>query len=460
MTTGSTIEITTTGPRTARTSGTASRAVGPPTRTRLWSYLVPPSQFSRPAETVVDAHGTRVRFADGVEAQCGRSGLWNVNFGYGHPAVADAVAEATRSVTYLPLFRSAHPWAERAAEALVDLLGPARHSHVLFSTSGSAANDAVMKMARQWAALRGEPGRDLIVGLRNSYHGQTYGSIAVSGDDLGQPMYKVDQRLIRHIPADDVTALQRLLDRQGARIAAFVIEPVLGNGTVPVDPELIRTVLAGRDDGGYLVVADEVATGFLRTGEVFATDTWPARPDATILSKGLTNGACGAAAIVLGRRLTEPFVAADSMFVHGETQGGSPPSCAAVLAVADLVGDPAVVAAARRAGDELGRGLAGLGDHPLVVGHRGRGCFRSLRLVGHDGRSIGPDDRARVIDHIRRAGAWVYPAPDGVQLIPPVVSSPSDIDSLVTAVGDGLDRFVSDRGRGAVPCCTGAPVPS
>ncbi|MFV0257372.1 MAG: daptide-type RiPP biosynthesis aminotransferase [Acidimicrobiales bacterium] len=429
-------------------------------RGRLWTYLVPPSQFGRPGETVVDAEGTRVRFADGVEAQCGRSGLWNVNFGYGNRAVADAVAEATRSVTYLPLFRTAHPWAEQAAEALTGLMDPIHYGHVLFSTSGSAANDAVMKLARQWAALRGEPSRDLIVGLRNSYHGQTYGSIAVSGDDLGQPMYKVDQRLIRHIPADDVTALHRLLDRQGSRIAAFVIEPVLGNGTVPVASDLIDAILAGRDDGGYLVVADEVATGFLRTGDRFATDTWPDRPDATIVSKGLTNGACGAAAIVLGHRLTEPFVTADSMFVHGETQGGSPPSCAAIMAVVDLVRDPVVGAAARRAGDHLGRALDGLQGHPLVAGQQGRGCFRSLRLIGSDGEAIGQDARARVVEHIRQAGAWVYPAPGGVQLIPPVVSSLSDIDVLVTAVVDGLDRFSAEDARGAVPCFAGVPTPS
>lgn len=409
-----------------------------------WTYLLPPSHFGRASDTVIAASGTRVTFADGVEAQCGRSGLWNVNFGYGNDHVAAAIDEATRGVTYLPLFRTSHPWADRASSTLIDLLGADHYSHTLFSTSGSAANDAVMKMARHWAALRGEPGRAIVVGLTGSYHGQTYGAISVSGDDLMQPLYKVDQRLVRHVAPDDVEGLHQLLDRQGSKIAAVVIEPVLGNGTIPVPQPFIDALMERRHRDGYLVVADEVATGFFRTGPRFATDEWVEKPDVVITSKGLTNGSCGAAAAVLGHRVTEPFLTHDSMLVHGETQGGSPPSCAAMIAVAELSQQPEIVTAAAEAEAHLAGRLRTLVDHPLVAAIAGRGCFRSLTLTNGAGHVVDPDERSQVMEHIRLAGSWVYPGPTGVQIIPPVVSTPSEIDALIDGIEAGLNHF-ADR---------------
>lgn len=168
----------------------------------LWVPLVEQRDFNPDTHTAVAADGVHVTFRDGQRRLCAKSGLWNANLGFGNRAIAKAVAAALESASYLPLFRSAHTHAIEAAEALLQL--PAHpFGKVIFSTSGSAANDAVMKLARQYCIVIGEPERKLIVGLRGSYHGLTYGSQSLSGDDLGQPLYGVDTRNIRHVRFDD-----------------------------------------------------------------------------------------------------------------------------------------------------------------------------------------------------------------------------------------------------------------
>lgn len=150
-------------------------------RNALWPSLLTPDQHGRDDLCAVSAEGVRVRFADGRELLCGTSGLWNTNLGYGNQAIAEAAAEALRTASYLSVFRYENEYARRAADALVELAGAGHYGRVLFSTSGGAANDLAMKLARQYQALRGRGGRKVVVGLRGSYHGLTFGGFALTG---------------------------------------------------------------------------------------------------------------------------------------------------------------------------------------------------------------------------------------------------------------------------------------
>ena len=139
------------------------------------------------------------------------------------------------------------------------------------------------------------------MGLKGSYHGTMYGSHALSGDDLLQSVYSVDRRSVRHVShSDDGEELEALLKREDSRVASVVVEPVLGSGAHPLSDAFISRILDLREEYGFLIVADEVATGFGRTGTMFATDEWAAPPDVLVLSKALTNGATGAAALLVG----------------------------------------------------------------------------------------------------------------------------------------------------------------
>lgn len=420
----------------------------------VWPALSSADPDIPPDRVAVAAHGHLIRYADGSTRLCATSGLWNVPLGYGHEGIADAVTAALREASYLTLFRGVHRPAQDAADALLDLAGRHSYRRVIFSTSGGAANDAAMKLARQYQIERAESARTVIVGLRGSYHGTMYGSHALSGDALAQGAYALDRRAVRHVDhADGGAQLVSLVQREGARIAAVVLEPVLGTGAFPLDPDFVETVLDLRDEHGFLVVADEVATGFGRTGPLFASSTWSRSPDVLILSKALTNGALGAAALLVGARVASEFRHRRTTFVHGETQAGTPGVAAAIVTVADEFRRAATVDAI----EAVARGVRQLAERLVRDGWgaevRGRGAFLALALrdpsgpFAHGAPSSSRLPARRVADVVRAiadAGAVVHPGIDGIQLIPAYGLDARELGQLDSAIRAGLAQ-VAER---------------
>jgi hypothetical protein len=300
----------------------------------------------------------------------------------------------------------------------------------------------MMKLARQYWALQRQFGRRIIVGLKDSYHGLTYGSHGLTGMALAQSYYGVDQRLIRHVSHEDVTELAELLAHEGERVAAVVVEPVLGTGAHPLPDAMIEGLRRYRDEYGFLLVADEVATGFGRTGSYFASENWSVRPDVLVVSKGLTNGTCAASAVVVSHAICDVFECRDATVTHAETQAGSPPTCAAILATIEEMARLDAVERAATVSRWLDELLNELADHPLVAGHRGLGCFRALRLA-HDGVELSPEAIQGVADEVRAAGAVVSVGPDCVQLAPPLVYEREDVARLAQALRTAFDRVVA-----------------
>ena len=411
--------------------------------TALWPYLIPPSSHGDDRLCATGAQGHRVTFADGRTVLDGDSGLWNVNLGYDNPRIAEAVAEAARNASYLGAFRFENVYARRAAEDLVRVCGPDHYSRVLFSTGGGVANDAVMKLARLYHAVQGAPQRNLVVALRGSFHGLTFGGFALTGEDLGQRVYGVDQRLIRHVTPNDTAELGRLMAAFGRQVAAMVVEPVIGTGTVPLDEEYVAALVRLRDEHGFLLVADEVATGFGRTGSYFASESWPSLPDVLVTSKGLTNGACPASALVVSHGVAQALTEHDTVFAHAETQGATALACAAVSATIAEMERLDAVAAGRDVAAWLHRELTDLVErHPLVTGATGTGCFRSLRLVHPAGGDLTGVDVAGLVARIREAGAIVHPGPSGIQLVPALTYRREEVTELVTCVEAGLESLL------------------
>ncbi|QNA93337.1 MULTISPECIES: daptide-type RiPP biosynthesis aminotransferase [unclassified Microbacterium] len=407
----------------------------------LWTSMLPADSTFSPDRIAVGAAGHRIEFADGSTRLCATSGLWNVPLGFGNPAVAEAVCKATHDASYLSLFRAPHRYAEAAAEALIELANPRRYSRIIFSTSGGAANDAAMKLARQYWAHQGAGSRTIVVGLRGSYHGTMYGSHALSGDDLLQSAYSVDRRSMRHVThTDDGDELETLLTREGSRVAAVVVEPVLGSGAYALSDTFIRRLLTLREQHGFLVVADEVATGFGRTGTMFATDGWEAAPDVLILSKALTNGVMGAAALLVGPRIASAFVRGGWTFVHGETQAGTPACAAAILAVIDELHRIDVTATTRALATELRDLAMSLTADGMVTEVTGRGCFVGLGLRNADESPLSGTQVLRVVSAIADNGVLVQPGPSAIELIPPYGFTASELRDTEAAVRAGLSR--------------------
>jgi len=404
--------------------------------------MLAPSMQGRADLCAVSCHGVRVRFADGRELLCGTSGLWNANLGYGNEAIADATAAALRDASFLGSYQVENIYARRAAAALVDLCGDDAFTRVLFSTSGGAANDLVLKLVRHFHVLHGNEDRKFVVAMRGGWHGLTYGAFALTSDQLGQTMYGVDRRLVAHIEPNDVSELQAFMRDHGARVAAVVVEPVLGTGVIPLDPEYVQALLDARAEQEFLVVADEVATGFGRTARYFASDAWHAPPDILITSKGLTNGTSAAAAVMVSSEIAETFAAHSAVLGHGETQAGTAVACAAMLATSGEMERLEAVELAARLSQRLDVDLARLvEDEELIVGTRGIGCMRALSLVRPDGEPLEAADVPALVAAIRREGAIVHAAPDGIQLLPALVYTDDDLVELVGCIRRGIQAF-------------------
>ena len=404
----------------------------------LWTSMVPADATFSADRVAVGAAGHRIEFADGSTRLCATSGLWNVPLGFGNPAVAEAVSRAAHDASYLSLFRAPHRYAHDAADALIELGDPARYSRVVFSTSGGAANDAAMKLTRQYWAQRGSGSRALVVGLRGSYHGTMYGSHALSGDDLLQSAYAVDRRAVRHVSHDDGDELASLLQREGNRVASVVVEPVLGSGAFALSDEFVRRLLSLREQYGFLIVADEVATGLGRTGTMLATDAWAAAPDVLILSKALTNGAAAAAVLLVGPRVASAFERGGWTFVHGETQAGTPASAAAIIAVIDELHRIGVEQSTQALAAELRHMATRWEIDGLVSEITGRGCFLGLGLRNDDSTRLSASQVLRVVSAIADHGVLVQPGPSCFELIPPYGFSRGELLETDTAVRAGL----------------------
>lgn len=421
---------------------TTSTTTWTTTGSALWPALLPPSQHGDDHRCLSSASGVRLQFSDGTSALCGTSGLWNANLGYGNEIVAKAVSEALTHASYLGTFRWENTFARQAADQLRDLCGADQFAKILFSTSGGAANDLMMKVARQYQAARGQGRRRLVVGLRGGYHGLTFGSAALTSDDLGQRVHGVDRSLVRHVPPNDLVALERLLQREGDQVAAVVVEPVLGTGTLVIEHEWLAGLAALREQHGFLVVADEVACGFGRLGHWFGSDEWPLRPDLIVTSKGLTNGTCAAAAIAVSHAVWEPFLTSDQVLGHAETQAGTAVSCAAIVATIEQMYALDAVASARRVGERLEQRLRELAAARCdVTSLSGAGCFRTVHVSGSDTRPIRGTAVSALVAAVRDAGAVVHPGPDGVQLVPALIYTDDEVDELVGCVRSGLDAL-------------------
>ena len=408
----------------------------------LWSAMLPFSLHGHDDLCAVSARGVRVSFADGRQLLDGTSGLWNVNLGYGNEAIASAIGEALRDASYLGVHQCENAYAREAAQALVELAGPRHFGRVLYSTSGGAANDLVMKLVRQYHVLGEDRRRNGIVALEGSWHGLTYGAFALTGQELGQRTYAIDRRLVLHVPPNDADALTKLLEEHGDRIGAVIVEPVIGTGAVALTQEYVARLIDLRKTYKYLLVADEVATGFGRTGNYFASDTWAERPDILITSKGLTNGTCATAAVLVSRDVVSVFRDADAVVAHAETQAGTPPSCAAMIATMAEMGRLGAVAAAARLGERLDKELHALVERePLVAATTGLGCFRSIRLLNREGQPLVSSQVPAVVDAVRAVGAIVHAAPDGVQILPALVYTDDELDELLSCIQAGLVAY-------------------
>jgi len=396
---------------------------------------------------LIDIEGRR--YLDGV------SSLWTNVHGHRHPTIDAAVRRQLERVSHTTMLGLASTKSILLARALVTLvaehLGPGL-DRVFYSDSGSTAVEVALKLAFQSQQQRGQTRRTRFAALAEAYHGDTLGSVSVGGIDLFHGIYRpllFDAVRLpspeRADPADEAACLARieaLLSEHGPTLAAVVIEPLVQGaaGMRRHSRDFLRTVVRLARAQGALVVADEVATGFGRTGTMFACEQAGVRPDLLCLAKGLTGGYAPLAATMATEEIFDAFrgpTSAQRTFFHGHTYTGNPLACAAALGSLAVFRDEAVISGLPDKIAALSEAMAAVPDTHLAE-RRQCGLMAGL-MLRHD-QPVDARVAHRVCRAARRHGVVVRPLGDLVVLMPPLAMSPAQLSALV----DGVSRGMAD----------------
>jgi adenosylmethionine-8-amino-7-oxononanoate aminotransferase len=395
-----------------------------------------------------------------------RSGLWAVLVGYGRQDVIEAVTAQLRTLSFAPLTDAASPLAGDLASRLAGLL-PGDLSTIVLVPTGSEAVDTALKLAGLYHHAGGARGRRIVLSREYSTHGSTYAGASLSDPDRGL-LRGIGPRLpgIRFVPAPYryrcsycarepactlacVGAVDGALQAAGPeRVSAIFAEPVPGPGGVLVPPDEYWPRLRDLcDRSGVLLVADEVVTGFGRTGRWFACDHWSVTPDLLILGKGMTGGYLPLAAVALRRHVAERL--AGRSIPHGFTYSGHPAACVAALECLRIIDAEGLVGRAAALGARLREGLRrGLEACPLVGEVRGLGLMCAVELVEDRATRVPfhltARELSRLDEDLRGRGVLCF-VDNPLLLAPPLVTTEQETDHLVDAVVGAVEALATRR---------------
>jgi adenosylmethionine---8-amino-7-oxononanoate aminotransferase len=405
----------------------------PFTQQRDWVAEEPLMIEAAEGTELIDSEGRR--YLDGV------SSLWCNVHGHRHPEIDRAVREQLDRVAHSTMLGLSHPRAAELAARLIDIAPPGL-SRVFYSDSGSTAVEVALKMAFQYWQHRGgqHVRKTSFICLKDAYHGDTIGSVSVGGMPLFHRAFEPLLFESHRAKPGDVDEIARLLAMREEEVAAVVIEPLVQGaaGMLTHPAGYLRAVRRLCDRHGALLICDEVATGFGRTGTMFACEQEGVSPDLLCLAKGLTGGYMPLAATLATERIYEGFLGehTDSKtFFHGHTYTGNPLACAAALASLDVFERERTLVRIQPKIRLLSGWLAQVEKLPEVREVRQRGLMVGIDLGEHDPRlRLGH----RVVLEARRRGVIVRPLGDVIVLMPPLSISRQDLRRLVEVVGQSI----------------------
>jgi adenosylmethionine-8-amino-7-oxononanoate aminotransferase len=415
------------------------------------------------------AKGATVTDASGKQLVDGFAGLWCVNAGYGHDSIVEAAARQMRELPYAtayfdlgsePAIRLASELAERA---------PGDLNHVFFTLGGSDAVDSTIRFVRYYWNAMGEPQRDQVISIEQGYHGSSVVGAGLTALPAFHAGFGIPFEWQHKIPspypyrnpvgedgnaiiAASLGALKAKIEEIGPeRAAAFYAEPIQGSGGVIVPPKgWIKAVRELCREYGILFIADEVITGFGRTGPLFACTDEDIVPDFMTTAKGLTSGYVPMGAVFMSDHVYGVIAdgAGASAVGHGYTYSAHPVSAAVALEVLRLYED-GLLENGIKAGARLMAGLAGLSDHPLVGDVRGRGMLAAIELVVDKQKKTPLPASAmparRVFDRAWENGLIIRAFANGVLgYAPPLCCTDDDIDAIIERTRRTLDQTLAD----------------
>jgi L-2,4-diaminobutyrate transaminase len=431
------------------------------------------TQSDRNVEVMRSASGIWLTDDGGRQFIDAGSGLWCANVGYGRKSIVAAAAAQMEKTSFLHSFSNfTHEPLALLTERLL-ALAPAGFDRIVYGTSGSDANDTQVKLVRRYNNVRGKPAKKKIIARRSSYHGSTVAAGSLSGLSMVHRTFDLPMAGILHTHAadyyrrpDDILSeedfsrylaseLDKLIEAEGSdTVAAFIAEPVVGAGGLLVPPRgyfrEIHKVLRKHD---VLMIADEVITGFGRTGHWFASPHFEVQPDLISLAKGLTSGYFPMSACLISKTVSDVLYAenaADGYFGHGFTSTGHPVGAAVALANIDILESEQLLQNAVVVGQHLLERLrAALLGHPLVGDIRGAGLMIGVELDRNPRERRQFDNPDRVASLLSKAcfdqGLIVRGAHGRVlaAIAPPLILTKSDADEIVRRLEKAMDDLLA-----------------
>lgn len=434
---------------------------------RFWHPMLHPNEMQRREPIrIVRGDGCYVYDDKGRQLVDGVAGLWNVNVGHNRAEIKQAIVNQLDELEYFQLFDGiSHPRAEELSAAIIDMLKPEGMARVAFSSGGSDAVETALKLARQYWRVKGQPDRTKFISLKQGYHGTHFGGASVNGNTVFRRNYEPMLPGCFHVetpwtyrnpftedPQELAEICAQMLEREilfqsPDTVAAFIAEPIQGAGGVIVPPAtywpLIRQVC---DKYGVLLIADEIVTGFGRSGSMFGSRLWGVAPDIMCLAKGISSGYVPLGATVVNQRVADAFAAnADfgGAIMHGYTYSGHPVACAAAIANLKIVRDENLPGNAAAQGEYLLSKLKPFVDKYAAVGEvRGKGLMVALDLVVDKATREPVDPMGgyanRVAEIARENGVLVRPVGTKIILSPPLVIQQPQLDAIVSALDAGF----------------------
>jgi len=384
---------------------------------------------------VQSASGARLTLADGTELVDGIASWWASVHGHGHPHLIAAMHDQAKRLDHVLFAGATHTPAVKLAERLV-AIAPAGLSRVFYSDDGSTAVEVALKMAYHAWVIRGQPQRRVFVALEGAYHGDTFGAMAVGDPD---PYFTAFQPLFFEVHRIPPTphALAAKLKELGNRVAAVIVEPLLqaAGGMVMYPEAFLNDCRKACDESSVFLIADEVATGFGRTGSMFACGRAGVKPDFLCLSKALTAGMALLSATLTTEAVFQQFRASKQVpfFPHGHTMTANPIACAVALASLELMERDGVPAKLDGLGRAIFEGVHSLHKEPHVKDVRRLGGVVAIELFPErEGTSGYAAPRSLHLRQVaQREGVLLRPLGDVLYAWPPACANEDDVAAIV-----------------------------
>ena len=396
------------------------------------------------------------------------SSLWNVAVGHGRTELAEAAAAQMATLAFSNSYTGyANVPSIQLAEKLLSLVYP-NMSGVFYASSGSEANEMAIKAARYFWYVSGKPGKTKVISRQEAYHGGTMAATAVTGMAPFHKGFGAEPPDFVQVPtcypyrcqwcsgkpacslecADNIEAV---IQREGAEtVAAVIAEPVHGaGGVIPPDPGYWPRLRAICDRHDVLLIADEVITGFGRTGRWFGLEHWSVQPDMMTIAKAVTSAYVPLSAFIASERVHRAILdaPADAKFMIGCTNHGHPTACAVGLRNIQIIEDEHLVERAERMGKRLNEGLGRLIEMPNVGNVRGLGLMAAVEVVADKAtrapfaaaQGIGP----KLARAMRDRGVVTRVKGDSMLFAPPLVITEEQIDTIVNVAAEAIDRVIA-----------------